>query len=257
MSDEKYNILINKAIDGDLSVEEERNLKDYLARNPEARRLYEDLEQTTALLNQVPEVDPPPQLTKRILNAIDFSGQTEQAKRFRIKSLVPDRLFAPRAKLAYAFILGIFFTVLVLTPYLLIQSQKQEMNTSYLSGTIKKNADINFTIIDCIPIDGFGISGKIAVKKFQSLVQLEFDLQAIAGIDLVIAYDPNRIHFKNFEPVGYAEYALNYTQSYLQITLNGSLKSSFSFRQLHPPSQMKITLSHNGNPIISRTITIE
>ena len=167
MIDKKYNILINKAIDGDLSVEDERRLMIYLEQYPEARNLLEDLKQTSELLNETPTIDPPSGLKKRILNEIDFSCYTEQSKAPFIKSLIPEWLFAPRAKLAYAFILGLFFSAIVITPYLLSLSQKEEIDPSHLSGTIKKIENINFNIIHSIPIDRSGISGKINIKKFQ------------------------------------------------------------------------------------------
>jgi hypothetical protein len=257
MIDQKYKLLINKAIDGALSAEDEKRLRIYLEHNPEARHLLEDLRQTSAVLNKLSEIEPPPALKKRILNAIDISTYTEQAKMPIIKSLLPGWLLAPKAKLAYAFILGLIISALTVVPYLLTRFQTQQLNTSYLSGTIKKSGNTNFNIIHSIPIDRSGINGSIKIKKFQSSVILSFDLEAAAEIEIVLAYDSTQLHFENFEPVAYSKYTLNYEKGVLKINLTDSIKFSLFFTLLNPSTQLMLDLTHADNPILSQSIILK
>lgn len=257
MIDEKYKILINRAIDGELSVEDEKRLMIYLEHSPEARNLFEDLRQTSELLNEVSEIDPSPGLKKRIINTIDFSHYAEEEKAPLIKSIFPEWLFAPRTKLAYAFILGLFFSAIAITPYLLSLSQKQEIDTSHLSGAILKPENINFIVIHSIPVDRPGIIGNINIKKFRFSVMIEFDLNTTTETKILIEYNSAQIHFENFEPFGYSKISLDYGQDYLKIISVCSIKSSLYFTQSNPSTQIKLNLSHSGNLVLSQPIVLK
>ena len=257
MIDEEYKILINKALDGELSVKDERQLSAYFEQNPEARNLYHDIKQTSELLNEVPEVDHPHGLKTRILNSIDYSRYTKKAKSSVIKSLFPEWFFAPRAKLAYAFVLGLFFGLIAIAPYLINLAQEHEIDTSHVSGTLKTPENIDFEIIHSIPIERSEISGKINIKKFQFSIMIEFDLDATAETEILIEYNSAQIHFENFEPIGYSKISLDYGQGYLKISPIGSIKTSLYFTQSDSSTQIELNLSHSGNLVLSHPIVLK
>lgn len=65
--------LMNRALDGELSADEEATWQTLLAENEDVRREFEALQRTAALLDETPAVIPPDDLQARILASI--SGQ--------------------------------------------------------------------------------------------------------------------------------------------------------------------------------------
>jgi hypothetical protein len=71
MIDKKKIELIHKAIDGEISSAETIKLQTYLETNEEAKELYQNLIQTSSLIEDIPHVEPPAYLKQRIMNSID------------------------------------------------------------------------------------------------------------------------------------------------------------------------------------------
>jgi hypothetical protein len=70
MIPEKLTDLIHRAIFDTISDKERGELKACLEKEPEARRLYDDMVKMAGLLKDCPEVEPPPNLKRRILNVV-------------------------------------------------------------------------------------------------------------------------------------------------------------------------------------------
>src|SRR5512145_1286032 len=70
MNDEKLLALMHGELDGVNSPRERARLKSYLAANPEAQKLYNELAAMSALLQKVKPVEPPPHLQNAIMNTL-------------------------------------------------------------------------------------------------------------------------------------------------------------------------------------------
>jgi len=89
--------LVSAAIDGELDIDEQRELDALLATSAEAQALRSDLEQLDSLLKEIPEMDPPGFLLTQIM----AQSQPEAAPK-RASAFDWLRQFAPGAGLRYA-----------------------------------------------------------------------------------------------------------------------------------------------------------
>ena len=74
MIDQKYIELINHEIDGVITPKQKSMLDNYLKKNPQAEKLYQELIATSKIIDQIPAIEPSENLKKRIMNSIDLWG---------------------------------------------------------------------------------------------------------------------------------------------------------------------------------------
>jgi len=63
-----------------LSVAQMKAIDEHLSHCPDCRRELEQLEETVALLHQLGEVEPPPDLTEAIINTIQSSAKKDRGR---------------------------------------------------------------------------------------------------------------------------------------------------------------------------------
>ena len=78
MTPDHYVELIHKKIDGCISTVEEEDLHQHMARNPEARQMYEDYSALSEMLTAVAQHEVSPNLQKCIMNVVQTHRHSDR-----------------------------------------------------------------------------------------------------------------------------------------------------------------------------------
>jgi hypothetical protein len=173
-------------------------LDEILSVNEEAQQCYQDLKETVLVLENVPHLEPPPELKSDVIAQIALS-QARQRKRksshwFALSPMIDK--FQPR--LAFAFGAGVLITIVAVLILQLDLSQKSDLNLLEYYGTIGINEESGFQTIHRIPIARSNLSGFLLHKQSHRLVSLELNLIANQSHDLIIEFDPEKALFAGF-----------------------------------------------------------
>jgi len=190
--------LMHHEIDGANSPDASARLQAYLASNPEARRLYEELASMSNLLQEVKPVEPPAYLPHVIMNRLPASRYTSRSA---TNWLAGSREwlatnFSPKYAFAFAggAMIGIVMYALLAHPAL--QSPSEDL--SKLSGTMIQRETIeNFKTIQTLEISGHGVSGKIDLKNTENIVAAELALDSAQPIEVTISFNEKHLGFKS------------------------------------------------------------
>ena len=200
-----YLELIHQEIDGANSPKESAELGRYLAENPERQNLYNDFLAMSKALQEFEELEPSPNLKKRILNAIQTDkyaikspSSAVQTPGF-LQSLASAISAKANLKYAYAFSLGVLGGMLVYS--LLIEGIQKNVSfdNSDLYGTLRQRmASHSFETADFLEINLNEVRGTVKSKVSSSLVVAELHFATPKEIDLVLDFDENDLGFNSF-----------------------------------------------------------
>ena len=191
MIDQKYIELINQEIDGVITPKQKSMLDNYLKKNPQAEKLYQELIATSKIIDQIPAIEPSENLKKRIMNSIDFNRYSEESKIKWIANQNMEWIFNPKSKMAIAFVLGMIVAFLFLTPFWLYDAQEKITNDTDFYGTIMMDQVNELKSFKQIDLDLNFIQGVISFKRLDQLFILELDIDCSDQTELVFEYDPN------------------------------------------------------------------
>jgi len=160
----RYIELIHKETDGLITASEKRELEEVLNKDPDLRRLQQELKQTSEILRQVPPLEPSPSLKKKIINSIDFSRYASRIERADWLSRLTGWLWTPKFRLAYATAAGMVMGIVL--SLLLLQSpfSNEPIPLSELYGTIGIN-DKNYETLNEFTINLEGIDGLLKLNS--------------------------------------------------------------------------------------------
>ena len=114
MNENQFIDLVNKEIDDIISLNEKKDLHEYLDTHPEAMKKYQELILTARTLNKLDKVEPPEYLKSQIMNSIDLNRYTvKQKKNSFFNFPIFDWLFYPKPKFALSFATGTIFGLLL------------------------------------------------------------------------------------------------------------------------------------------------
>jgi hypothetical protein len=248
MIEKKYIELINQEIDGVNTPQDSAKLKAYLAANPKAKSLYNDLRAASEMLNAVKEIDSPSHLKANILNAIPADKYAAREKRApQSKPNLLENLFGflqprPAARYAFAFSLGLFAGVLIYAA-LVENVHKNSMPTnSDLYGTIAlREAPGSFDAGDIVEMNPYGT---INLKYSKDLVVAELNLQTQQEVELVFEYDPSALKFGAFSIRNQAaSNTVKTSENSLRLTSFGENKYAVLFtKRIDAPAPLRLKI---------------
>lgn len=197
MTREKYLDLIHREIDGANTPKETAKVKAYLAKDPRAQKLYNDLVAVSNMLSKASVIKPSPNLRKIILNSIP-SGKYAVGKSRSPLKLVLNTLFVGyKVQYAYAFAAGLIFGVVVYSFFITDKNSSSEISTLY--GTmLSREASASLETADHSKINLDQVTGTVATKYSRGLIVVELNLRAEPGLEIVIEYDENDLGFGGF-----------------------------------------------------------
>ncbi|MCI0696663.1 hypothetical protein L0337_32255, partial [candidate division KSB1 bacterium] len=189
-------------IDAENTPDETAKLKAYLAKNAEARKLYDELAAAANMLREVKAVEPPGNLKKNILRSIQPDRYAVRAKKPALGGIrsVVDVLFgAPSYQLKYAFafafglMAGLFIYALMSDTS---QQQQAVIDNSNLYGTMAwLDAAGSFKAVDSIAVDLEAGRLSMQVKSSSKQVIAELRLNTIKETTIQLEFDGNDLGF--------------------------------------------------------------
>jgi hypothetical protein len=193
--EKKYIQLIHNDLDGLLTPSERHELDIALKSDPELRKLYEDLHQMSVQLNQIPRVEPPPTLKKKILESINFNRYQEREAEQDWFVRISQWLAEPRFRLAYGLAAGIILGILsslFILPGLITQSHLQIKD---LYGTIGIHEN-DLNVIKELSVTENSFQGAFKVKSYWNIVGFEISFKTDAETEIQLEYDRNLLVFR-------------------------------------------------------------
>jgi hypothetical protein len=124
--------LTQKALDGTLDDQEMQAWKIYLQQHPDEQTLYEEQVAMSRLLQQVPEVEPPSNMTREILYAVRANRASRHTFRQKAESSLQGFFSRPVFCFATGFALGLL--LLFAVPHFPTGSMSEDITS--VSGTI-------------------------------------------------------------------------------------------------------------------------
>lgn len=229
MAGEEYIELINKEISGTISPSERKELHDYLRENPDAQRLYNQLRETSDLLNKIRDVDPPTYLKKRIMNSVDFSRYQARRSRPVLRLVTRVRQIGFRPRLAYAFALGVVVGLVVVSQFLIRPGGRYATDLRDLYGTIGLIKDSSFTTIDRVPVDLAQIEGYVNLLRYADVLIFEVSLHSSGKSEILLEYEPDRTSFGGLRPGDHGSVLMDTGRDYVKASGTGALEFDLCF----------------------------
>ena len=125
---------IHQEIDNEISPENKNKLQAYLTTHKEAAKFYQELINSARLLEHMPAVEPPQNLSKRILNSLNFNLYAEKVKAYSNAIKLIDSFVKPNPKPAYAFAIGLIMGLIVYALVIMLIFQEQPIDFADIYG---------------------------------------------------------------------------------------------------------------------------
>jgi len=187
--EQKYQDLINAALDGEIGADENTELEAFLADSAEGRALHDELSSLCHVLDSVDEEAPPVHLRHVIMNSIPKPPATEPSPGFL------QTLFAvPALRYALSFAAGVFLALSAVNSGQV--SDRAFDDVAGLVGTVAE--PINATLASSVAVDELDVAGTVSLRSAGSLMILDFDLVSKDQIEVEADYTDPSIWFNGF-----------------------------------------------------------
>ncbi len=187
--EQKYTDLINAALDGEISAEEQAELDAFLADSAEGRAHQEELASLCGTLDGLDAEEPPVHLRHVIMNSMPQAREPEPSP-----GLLHTLLATPALKYAATFAAGVFLTLSVVDSSNV--SSRAFDDVTGLVGTVGQPVDS--TLASTISVDELDVAGTVSLRNAGSLMILDFDLVSKDHIDIEAGYADPSIWFNGF-----------------------------------------------------------
>jgi hypothetical protein len=221
MDNQIYIDLMNRQIDGELTPDEERMLKEYLSENKNARKMYEELLSLSKVLERVPQIDPPKHLSRSIMSSISKNRNLELKFQQRWWKAVLDVFIQPKPKTAYAFVFGLILGLIVTIPFIYINQRSGDYNLNMvdLYGTIGLGDKNNVNILAEESMEIGGIPALIRFNQLSNIIWFDLKLNLREAMNIKVSYDSNCVLFSGIKPMN--EIPIQFKVNKKQVSISG------------------------------------
>ena len=165
--DEKYTDLINAAIDGEISAEDQANLDAFLAENADGRALYNELSSLCESLDGLDTEEPPVHLRHVIMNSIPEQKKPDEEPGF-LQSL----FLQPALRYTATFAAGVIVALLIIDSSQV--SNKAFDDVTGLVGTVAE--PVESSLASSVMLDERDVAGTVSLRSAGSIMIIDFDL---------------------------------------------------------------------------------
>ncbi len=182
MLDERIAELIQADIDGVLAVVDRAELTAALENSAPAREFHEEMIRMAKLLADMPDIDPPWGLRRRILDSI----------RLPVRS----RLSGWLAPASYG--LAVAAGVLIAVGVAQVTPRGSEDMSSLVGTMVSQGHDLPRSATSELAIDLAGVQGQVRMKSLSLAWALEFDLKSEDAVEVAIDLDGSGLSFGGY-----------------------------------------------------------
>ena len=226
MIPEKYRILMNNEIDGANTPAEVDELEIYLRQHPAAREYLEQLKGSLANLKDLEDVEPPANLTGRILRSV---ARLERNSRVSWQEVVFGRL---RMGYAFSAVIGVMvgFLMHVVIP---VDSMGRNLNpVDLFQGT--STLELAGEWVPAVPLDLVDGLGQVQSYLLEDKILVRFTLQTPTDLKLSFLFDEKA----RLQGIQYAEndnFITTTAQGTFELSGTGTCRCDFLLSGVSPP----------------------
>jgi hypothetical protein len=228
MIEKQYIEFIHYEIDGVITPEQKRLLDDYLKSHPEAEKLYRQMIASSKVIENIPEIETPLHLKNRIMNAVNFNRHRYGFKRKGFGLIHWEWVFNPKSRLAFAYVLGICTTLVLLAPFWLFETPDNTLPDLNFYGHIGSKFLDELKPLKQIELNQPDFTGTIGFKQVDQLLIVEFDIKCDNQSELTLGYDPDYLQLVSIRPVQESQ-KIEYTQSSIKLADSEAMHSLLFF----------------------------
>lgn len=248
--------LIHKEMEGIITPSEKQELEQALKKDPELRRLQQELKQTGELLGQITPLEPSPNLKKKIIDAIDFSRYSYRAEEPDWISRFMGWLWTPKIRFVYAIAAGIVIGITI--SLLLIGSplSTQQIPVSELYGTIGVD-NKNFETIKKLTIDQEGWHGTFTLNSYRNMFWFELNLQSDQVSEIHFIFNEKLISFTGLRPIEWGTTVLENQPSMVKLIVDRQGHGLILFHKLSAdPSPITLNLLQSEKVVFTEEFVV-
>jgi anti-sigma factor RsiW len=186
MLDERIAELIQADVDGELAVAERGELEAVLKQSAEARRFREEMLQVARLMAELPLVNPPPGLTRRILDRIELPSRT--------RWLVASTTWFRPASYGLALAAGVLIAVGIAQVTPTESGDFQNLVGSMVQQGKVLPASASGQLRIRVP----GVEGRVQLKAIEQAWAIEFDLDSEQPVEVTVDLASAGLRFGGF-----------------------------------------------------------
>lgn len=184
--------LINKQIDGDISVDEKESLEHVLSSDKKTRQKNENIQQIVAALDRVPLIDPPSSLADNIWERIDpHRYQKSVPNRQKFSTLIIE-FIRPRRQMAVAFAAGLLIGAFCIGLF----TQYESYSFSDISGSIGADQTSN---VQHFTMQSADVTGIFRLEQLQTSIICQVEINTRQPFDLTLEFDSPDYHLIEFK----------------------------------------------------------
>jgi hypothetical protein len=201
VTEDRFQELINREIDRELSPEEQVELRKYLDQNPRLVVTREEMLRLSGVLSEIPAAEPPEALRENIMSAVAARGA--RPKEIVIRPQARFRTLLSRLGFdhPYSFAAGALAAVALLVVVLILNPDSFPGDKNGLTGTIVPTERTDgFTVLDYHEIDAPGATGRVELARAGSEIRMQLNLESDTDIDAVVRFDADRLAAAGLTP---------------------------------------------------------
>lgn len=252
MNEERYQELLNGEIDGINSVENSRELREYLEHNQKAMELYRELCETLSIFSEAGEIDPPQDLRSRILSSVaEVNGHA--GRRSGLASFFDVFRSGTRRGFAYTFAAGVVIGIIILAVVYRFAPVGGDFDR--LTGTVSYRDGAEYRL-EPIEITLPELTGSISFVCNKDRIRAEFDLASESEIQVILEYGENT-GFESFLALESCDHDMKVTGGRIELTHRGACSYTIILGDDHrekPPIGMKIYVE--GGLLFEETVSL-
>lgn len=235
MMDEKQIALINKAMDGEISEDEQAEVEELLSKNEEARTYHDELQKLKSMFDEVAAVEPPADLKKNILNIIPTHKYQQTPQKGLFRSFFENFRFDFNFNYVYAFAFGLVSGIFIFT----FSNNVIPPSTRDISGAlIGENAMEKFSTLEQQKFKVAELTGTVELKWHQNVCLLAIELSSKTAVDLVVNFDGLLVRFLGFLPQKIEKMDLGVTENTVNLSHGGALRYALLFEVRNEPESL-------------------
>ena len=213
--------LLNQELDGTNTRRNSATVKRLLQKNAEARQYFSDLQSVAAMIKQVPTVEPPAHLKKKIFAALHFPELQQAASPARKRLL--DGFFSGFSfRTAYTFAGGAVAGILLFVLFTNIPPDSDSMVGTMAPNHTAAVASTNVSLDQ--------VTGSIVATETGSTLTADLNLDCRQEIDVVLNFDEHQLKVEAFHPEDNSRSTITLLEGQARLTLTGPNRCSVSFQ---------------------------
>ena len=250
---EQHKILIHRAIDGELSNDEQATLTQLLQSSIEARQFFDRIKSLSVMSSELATIEPPASLRHNILERVASRRQATRptVSNPRAIGALIGSLFTTRV--AFGMAAGLLIGITVGS--LALKNATGTLDPLDISGTVLAGKDSqSLRRVDSDSFSNGQASGRVAVDAGAQLKYIQVDVKSAQEIAVVIDYDPTVYTVRAFEQQGPNTNNVVTGEGQLRATHVGNNKYLFVLGQLTASSSPVICRVESTGVVYEREL---